>query len=147
MKIKQLSFYIVAIIFVLILFSLTTSYGETNLKTANKIEGNYKMQSIIPNCGDNLQLIIEQSGIYINAAIAPLGKNSNDKPKNTVFDLSGKWQGQKLSLLGNSNTCKSLIEIMAGVENQQIIGKITISNGTISNSTSDFSAAKLAVPE
>ncbi len=142
MKIKQLSFYIVAITLVSILFLLTTSYGESNLKTASKIEGNYKMQSIVLNCGDNLQLIMQQSGIYINAAIAPLSEKSNEKSKNTIFDLSGKWQGGKLSLLGNSYTCKSLTEIKAEVKDQEIIGKITISN-----STSDFSAAKLAVSE
>ncbi len=138
MKIKQLSFYLGAIILVIILFSFTTSYGEANLKTASKIEGNYKMQSSIPNCGDSLQLIIQQSGIYINAAIAPLDKKSNEKSKNTIFDLSGKWQGQKLSLSGNSHTCKSVTAIAAGVENKEIIGKITISS-----STSDFRAAKL----
>ena len=76
------------------MFSVTTSYGEANLKTASKIEGNYKMQSSISNCGNNLQLIVQQSGIYINAAIAPLDEKlkdekSNEKSKNVIFDLSG----------------------------------------------------------
>lgn len=137
-KINHLSLYLVAISFVIILFTFATSYGEANLKTATKIEGIYKIESSFPNCGENLQLIVQQSGIYVNAAIAPLGDNF----KGSVSELSGKWQGQKLLLSGNSNTCKSLTAINARVEGEQIMGQVVISNDTL-----DFTATKIEIPK
>jgi hypothetical protein len=135
--IKHLLFYLGAISSVMILFTIATSYGEANLKSATKIEGIYMIETSIPNCGDNnLQLIVQQSGIYINAAIAPLGEKSKG------LELSGKWQGQNLVLAGNSKVCNALTSINALVESKKIIGKITISNNT-----SDFTATQVDTPE
>lgn len=137
----HLGLYIVAVSFVVVLFTFATSYGEANLKTASKIEGIYKIESSIPNCGENLQLVVQQSGIYVNAAIAPLEEISDRKSK-SVSELSGKWQNQKLTLSGNSNVCKTPTAIDGRLEGEQIMGQIVSSNNT-----SDFRATKIDIPE
>jgi hypothetical protein len=138
-NLQHLTLYLGAISFVVILFTFITSYGEANLKTVSKIEGTYLIDSSIPNC-QNIQLAIQQSGIYLNAAIAPIGENTKGA------ELSGKWQGQNLLLSGNSSLCKSPIAIAATVKTKdktkQIIGKITISNDIL-----DFTATQLEIPE
>jgi hypothetical protein len=140
-NLQHLTLYLGAISFAVILFTFITSYGEENLKTVSKIEGTYSIDSSIPNC-QNIQLAIQQSGIYLNAAIAPLGENTKGA------ELSGKWQGQNLLLSGNSSVCKSPIAIAATLKNKnkdkakQIIGKITISNDVL-----DFTATQLEIPE
>jgi hypothetical protein len=149
-NLQHLTLYLSAISFVVILFTLVTSYGEANLKTVSKIAGTYSIDSSIPNC-QNIQLAIQQSGTYINAAIAPLGAKSEGA------ELSGKWQGQNLLLSGNSKIC-NVIAIAATIKTkdevktkdeaktndkaQQIIGKITTSNHVL-----DFTATLIETTE
>ena len=66
---KSLTFYGVAIGFVLILFNLVTRYGEANLKAPARIDGRYRLSiAQLPDCLKSADpvLTIQQSGIYLN---------------------------------------------------------------------------------
>jgi hypothetical protein len=135
---KHLSFYLFAISFVIILFTLVTSYGENNLKAATKIDGTYKIETNFKsefNCPSiPLQLIVQQSGIYLNAALIPIELKSEAKPKVQISELSGKFQQNQLSLSGKSQICKSDLLIEAQISNKNLIGKI-VSKGITTNFT------------
>jgi hypothetical protein len=98
---KTLAFYGGAIVFVIGLFSLVTSYGETNLKTAQSIAGDYLLT--LPsssNCKSQepIALSIQQSGVYVAASMT---KQTSNQATFKPMTLSGKWQNQRLNLAGN----------------------------------------------
>jgi hypothetical protein len=99
---KTLAFYGGAIAFVIGLFSLVTSYGETNLKTAQSIAGDYLLT--LPsssNCKSQepIALSIQQSGVYVAASMTK--QTSRSQATFKPMTLSGKWQNQRLNLVGN----------------------------------------------
>jgi hypothetical protein len=68
-RIRSALFYGVAISSVLALFSVTTTWGEANLKAAHTIAGSYRITE-----GDCLKegiFQLEQSGKYLTASILP----------------------------------------------------------------------------
>jgi hypothetical protein len=102
-QLKSLTFYGGTIAFVIGLFSLVTSYGETNLKTAQSIAGDYLMT--LPsssNCKSQepITLSIQQSGVYVAASMT---KQTSKRSQSTFkpMTLSGQWQNQRLNLVGN----------------------------------------------
>jgi hypothetical protein len=100
-QIKSLIFYGGTIAFVIGLFSLVTSYGETNLKTAQSIAGEYLLT--LPsssNCKSQepIALSIQQSGVYVAASMT---KQTSNQATFKPMTLSGKWQNQRLNLAGN----------------------------------------------
>lgn len=103
---KSLAFYAGAIILVVGLFGLVTTYGEANLKTAQSVEGDYRLKlPLTKGCsgGESAVLSIQQSGIYVAAALV----NPDLKRSQTSFramTLSGQWQNQQLSLAGKVPT-------------------------------------------
>jgi hypothetical protein len=101
-QIKHLAFYAGAISFVLGLFTVVSTYGETHLKTAQGIEGNYLLQlPMSATCGGGtpVTLTLQQSGVYVAAALVNPALPRNQ----TAFKpmtLSGQWRDQQLSLAG-----------------------------------------------
>jgi hypothetical protein len=101
-QLKYLAFYGGTIAFVLGLFTVVTSYGETHLKAAQSVEGNYLFTlPTTTNCGGGVPvtLAIQQSGMYVAAALV----NSALPHSQTAFKsmtLSGQWRNQQLKLAG-----------------------------------------------
>jgi hypothetical protein len=99
---KSLAFYGGAIAFVVGLFGVVTSYGEANLKTAQSIGGEYRLNLPVSElCGGGkpVFLSIQQSGVYVAAALTnPALARSPSISKSMT--LSGQWQNQRLSLAG-----------------------------------------------
>jgi hypothetical protein len=85
-SLKSVLFYGVTIVAVMVLFSVTTSYGETHLKAATPIAGSYKF--INSDCLNGTSLRLDQSGRYLTAAIV-----IPNSPIATPPSLSGTWSG------------------------------------------------------
>jgi hypothetical protein len=68
---KLALFYVGTIGAVVGLFMGVTSYGETHLRAAPKIQGRYRITSADGACLVGGSLVIEQSGVYVNAALEP----------------------------------------------------------------------------
>jgi hypothetical protein len=108
-NIKSLVFYGVAISSVLVLFKLVTTYGESQLKAAKTLGDRYSLQ-LAEKLGDcsqapNLQLQIQQSGIYLNGFLLPeANPNTPSAPTHRIQPtLTGKLinHHQQISLSGN----------------------------------------------
>lgn len=100
---KSLIFYSVAISSVIGLFSLITAYGEAHLTPPPAIDGDYNLQiNPYPNCPNpnRLVLSIQQSGIYLNAALLPANVQTSDQAP-PALTLEGQWQQQRLHLTGH----------------------------------------------
>jgi hypothetical protein len=101
-QLKYLAFYGGTIAFVLGLFTTVTTYGENHLQTAQGIEGNYALKlPMSSTCGGGtpVTLILQQSGVYVAAALVNPALPRNQ----TAFKpmtLSGQWRKQQLSLAG-----------------------------------------------
>ncbi|HLO83556.1 MAG TPA: hypothetical protein VK203_00905 [Nostocaceae cyanobacterium] len=98
---KSLAFYGVAISSVLILFKTATFWGEKKLQAPALIHNIYQvnLSKNLPNCEqiNTLQLNIQQSGIYLNAALVPIHPQRNF---NQQLNLNGMINNQNLSLSG-----------------------------------------------
>jgi hypothetical protein len=86
LSMKELVFYGVAISSVMVLFSVTTTYGEANLKAPKPIAGRYKF--VNSDCLNGTTLRLDQSGRYITAAIV-----IPNSPIAAPPSLSGTWSG------------------------------------------------------
>ena len=133
---KSLLFYGGTIVSVGILFSMTTSYGETYLKAATPIAGNYALST--SNCLDKAVLKLDQSGRYLTAALVlPTPPNLVTTPT-----FSGTWSGQAtlqgtipLSLMGTLPeipNCYSRQQawIQGTLKKQAFSGNLIFANGT-----------------
>ncbi|MBK1988351.1 hypothetical protein A0J48_012505 [Sphaerospermopsis aphanizomenoides BCCUSP55] len=100
---KSLAFYGVAIASVLILFKTVTAYGENHLRATTPINNRYRLNlaTNLANCKqtNTLVLNIQQSGIYLNAALFPLTTTNTDTEQQ--LPLSGILKNQQLQLSGN----------------------------------------------
>jgi hypothetical protein len=101
-QLKYLAFYGGTIAFVLALFTAVTSYGETHLKAAQSVEGNYLFTlPTTANCGGGVPvtLAVQQSGMYVAAALVnPASPHAQTAFKSMT--LSGQWRNQQLKLTG-----------------------------------------------
>ena len=135
---KSLLFYGGTIVSVMILFSITTSYGETYLKAATPIAGSYTLTT--ENCLDKAVLKLDQSGRYLTAALL-LSTNPNPAtPLPPTF--SGIWSGQPtpqgttpLSLMGTLPEIPSCYSrqqawIQGTLKKQAFSGNLIFANGT-----------------
>jgi hypothetical protein len=100
---QSLRFYVVAIGSVVTLFSIVTTYGEANLKATPLISGDYRFTVTPSGCDSRsrLYLSLQQSGIYVNAALVNLAQASAERTislKNKT--LQGHWQARQLVLEG-----------------------------------------------
>lgn len=132
-NLKSLTFYATAIGSVVTLFSFVTAYGNANLKAPPAVDGHYRLNAKkLPDClqAEELELIIQQSGEYLNAALLP--ENSIDKkaiPRKLL--LAGKLQNQQLNLSGpvpELITCgkKSSVKITGKMQEKNLAGTITL---------------------
>ena len=101
-QLKYLAFYGGTIAFVLGLFTVVTSYGETHLKAAQSVEGKYLFAlPATADCGGGVPvtLAVQQSGMYVAAALVnPALPHAQTAFKSMT--LSGQWQNQQLKLAG-----------------------------------------------
>jgi hypothetical protein len=111
---KSLAFYGSTIAFVITLFSLSTSYGETNLKAPTKIAGRYRLKAEnLPGClkAETLILTIDQSGIYLNGSLISETDDAQTAAAKKQPSLMGVWQ-QQLELSGalsHLDKCQSIV--------------------------------------
>jgi hypothetical protein len=156
-NLKSLAFYGIAIGSVALLFKVVTAYGETNLKAAPAIAGNYRFDPRnLPEClkSDALVLTIEQSGVYLSGNLR--SGNSVSDTKTTAEEkpyLAGKWENQGLSLSGlvpNLAGCggektadgTSFVKLRGIVEGKSLKGKISLTDNA---AATDFTAQREAV--
>ena len=137
LSLKSLSFYGGAIVSVVILFSITTTYGEMYLKAATGIAGRYPLST--DNCLDHSLLRLDQSGRYLTAAIVlPTMPNLAAIPPT----FSGTWSGQPtkqgitvLSLTGQLPKIPNCYPtqhawIQGTLEKQAFSGDLILADGT-----------------
>lgn len=133
-KPKSLIFYAVAIGSVVILFNRVTAYGNSHLKAAQNIEGRYPIKaSNLPEClkSDSLALKLQQSGIYLVAALSKSQPNAAPSSQEKL-SLTGERQGEKLSLAGpiTERSCPDDTRVaIAGSLNQETLsGQLTVNS-------------------
>jgi hypothetical protein len=101
---KLVLFYVGTIAAVVALFSGVTQYGETHLRAAPKIQGRYRITQSTQACLTGRALVIEQSGVYVNAILQPVeplgatGGPTPDRPAVAGLRFSGLLQNQRLYL-------------------------------------------------
>lgn len=106
---KLLLFYGGTIAAVLVLFRLTTAYGETRLQAPPNVDGTYLSSIAPPGCpaDSRLQLTVQQSGIYLNGSVALIQSNTSPEVPHSAsserLPLTGRWQQGEIALSGNSN--------------------------------------------
>lgn len=104
---RLIAFYGGTVALVLLLFKGVTTYGETRLEAPSNIDGHYLSPTLV-NCPPDrqLDLNVQQSGIFINAALDLNPPTSDSSPSpvqpssNTAFPLHGYWRENQLSLTG-----------------------------------------------
>jgi hypothetical protein len=147
-SLKSLTFYGVAIGSVVTLFSLTTAYGEANLRPSTKIAGRYRLHAqTLPGClkTEALVLTVQQSGIYLNATLAEPGATPAPSAK-LKPSLHGFWRSQQLTLAGRPTALKACQPTATEVQIQGTIAQKLL-KGTIGLGTAapaDFTAERLA---
>jgi hypothetical protein len=131
---KSLSFYGVAITFVIILFSMVTAYGEANLKAPQKIDGRYQIPAqALPGClkSEQLILLVQQSGVYLTGSLLTadtadtLGKRAAERPS-----MTGNWENQRLTLRGDASylpKCQGEVRIQGAIVQQALNGTLNLS--------------------
>ncbi|MEG5190191.1 hypothetical protein [Microcoleus sp. ARI1-A4] len=159
LRLKSLAFYGITIGLVALLFKVVSAYGETNLKAAPAIAGNYRFDAkSLPEClkSDSLVLTIEQSGVYLSGNLRS-GSSEADREKiaEEPPSLHGKWETQGLSLSGavpNLTGCSdstatgqnSSVKMRGIVEGESLKGKISLTDKAVAT---DFTAQKEAPPK
>jgi hypothetical protein len=147
---KSLIFYGCAIGSVTLLFSLTTSYGEANLKAPDKIDGRYPLvASSLPDCvqAESLVLNVQQSGIFLTGSL--LSSTASEKTIQMAHDrpsLTGKWRNQQLNLGGSVRylpNCKGTVSIQAMMDQDRLKGSLRLGSDA---SEVSFSARREVPP-
>jgi hypothetical protein len=113
---KNLLFYGSMIGAVIVLFEVTTLYGENHLKAPPNLNGRYLSDRALPGCPDSsrLALNIHQSGIYLSGSLlladATAPQQTADAKETAAEEkpsLSGLWQQQQIGLSGETNALAS----------------------------------------
>jgi hypothetical protein len=134
-NLKSLTFYGIAIGSVVTLFSFISAYGNANLKAAPAIDGHYRLRAEnLPDClkAEELELIIQQSGEYLNAALLPEDTIAK-KAIPRKFVLAGKLKNEQLNLSGPvpqliSCPKNSSVNITGQMQEQNLTGTITLNS-------------------
>lgn len=131
---RSLLFYGLTIVSVILLFSVTTTYGEKALKAATPIAGRYQLTE--SDCLKGATLRLDQSGRYLTAAIEL--PNQAIKPP---VSLSGTWSGvptaQGIIPLTLSGTLPEVpscaptqkVWFQGQIKNKSFSGKLIFANG------------------
>lgn len=136
-NLKSLAFYGSAITSVVILFSVTTSYGEAHIKAPRDIDGHYPIDSDdLPGClqSNRLMLDIKQSGIYVTGAL--LDVDADEKTTKAVEQrppLAGQWNNEQLSLVGpltHLKGCEGTVAINSTInQDNRLDGTVSLNSG------------------
>lgn len=139
---KTLTFYGTAIGSVLVLFSLVTRYGNNYLKAPVAIGGDYTL-TITPSAScpnpAPLKLSIQQSGVYLTAALGATGPGNADTSQKP-FTLNGSWRANQVDLTGrvlHLTVCvqgqgtaegrhSTPVQIQGTLENKTLNGQISV---------------------
>ena len=153
-SLKSLSFYGGAIAFVVVLFSVVTTYGESKLKASQKIDGRYQIPAQdLPGClkSEQLILLVQQSGIYLTGSLLAsetaetLGKRAAERPS-----MTGDWDNQRLSLHGDASflpKCQGAVTIQGAIAQQTLNGTLNLNSAPGAASGEIPFTAKLEAPQ
>lgn len=145
-NLKSLAFYGSAIGAVVVLFSVTTSYGESHVKAPLDIDGRYPLSSQnLPDClaGKSLMLDLKQSGTYLSAALVEA--TATEKVIKAVEQrppLSGEWNTQQFSLTGSLahiEGCQGKVAIAGTIQDKTMNGTLALNS---SSGQASFTAQK-----
>ncbi|MER3432241.1 MAG: hypothetical protein C4288_02130 [Leptolyngbya sp. ERB_1_1] len=136
---KWLTFYGATIAFVVALFSITTNYGEANLKAQPKISGRYKIIATdLPGClkAKTLALSIEQSGIYLNGSLLESTHSTREQTAARKRpSLTGIFRQPNLELSGRAaqiQGCENFaIALSSTIAQSTLKGKLSLNNTTV----------------
>jgi len=146
---KSLSFYGGAIAAVIVLFGVTTTYGESHLKAPSAIEGRYQLvPQDLPDCLSvkPLVLLIRQSGRYLTGALLPA--DANAKQLKTAEEhpfLSGNWDNRQLILQGSAGDhlhCQNPLTIQGNLTKDKLSGTLRLGSAA----TETRFTAQLQIP-
>lgn len=151
-NLKSLVFYGAAIGAVVVLFSVTTSYGESHVKAPLDIDGRYPLSSQnLPDClaGRSLMLDLKQSGTYLSAALVEA--TATEKVIKAVEQrppLSGEWNTQQFSLAGSLahiEGCQGKVAIAGTIQDKTMNGTLSLNaSSNASSGQASFTAQKEA---
>ncbi len=132
-NLKFLSFYMVTIALVVLLFNRVSTYGNTQLKAPPAIAGDYLIEPQKQrNCltAAPLLLTIEQSGIYLTGLLKVGTSNAETKSDGEVAALNGKFQADQIQLSGvtSASVCSGndKIEMVGSVTQDLLMGQLKI---------------------
>jgi hypothetical protein len=127
---KAFTFYGGSVIAVITLFSVATTYGETNLEAPRRIDGRYSLLAEgLPDCLQAKPLILQlhQSGKYLTGALLPADATENmirmgeERPS-----LVGQWRQPQITLQGNRNSlpnCQDQVVIEGEITQEPVSGQ------------------------
>lgn len=130
---KSLAFYGIATSSVVVLFSVTTTYGEANLQAPDPIGGTYPLDgNRLAGCleGQDALLTIQQSGMYLTGSILPADvdppttRMATDRPS-----LNGTWKNQQLNLSGSLTylgACTGNVQVQGAIADTLLTGEIQL---------------------
>lgn len=128
-------FYGGAIGSVVALFSLTTAYGEANLRAQRSIDGRYPIAtSSLPGClqSKKLVLFVQQSGIYLTGSLLLA-----DAAEETIRvaeerpSLTGQWQNQQFTLdgtIGYLPGCQDGVRMRGAIAQESLNGTLRLNS-------------------
>ncbi len=133
-NLRSLIFYASAIGSVVMLFTVTTAYGEKNLQAPRAIDGRYPLA--LKSLSDCLQtkpvtLFLQQSGVFLTGSLLPADaadsviRIARERPP-----LSGQWRNDQLTLTGNLDrawNCPATVKIAGTVTAATLQGTLTLS--------------------
>lgn len=146
---RSLAFYGIAIVSVVVLFSIATAFGESKLKAPRNIDGQYAISdAALPGClsGKKSALIVQQSGIYITGALIPA--DADERVIRTAKErplLHGDWNNRELTLRGSLaylTNCQEQISIVGTIEQDTLSGQLQLGANT---AAVPFTAQRAAV--
>ena len=150
-NLKSLAFYGAAIGLVVVLFSITTNYGEAYVKAPRDIDGHYPINGDdLPGClkSNRLVLDIKQSGVYLTGAL--LAADASEKATKAIEQhppLTGQWN-QQLSLAGSLThlkACEGTITIKGSInQDNKLDGTISLNSAETKNFTAQRQKPKPA---
>lgn len=156
-NVKSLSFYAIAIGSVLLLFNVVTAYGEKNLKAPQTIGGRYRLtfNKPLPGCSQvaPVMLQLDQSGVYINAALLKPVAQTQTMSAEQKPTLTGLFNNRQINLAGgvaNSVLCGFSQEsgdratsITSKLDGKNLVGEIAVNGGA---AKTPFTGEKVEIP-
>ena len=142
---KSLIFYGVAISSVVLLFNGVARYGTAELKAPPTIDGHYNLElEPTAQCPqpESLHLHIQQSGIYVNAALGLMDREKISLHSHPL-NLEGKLRSSQLDLHGDLSDMRLCGQSVAGVT---IVSEILTTNPTLQHLTGQINFTGLPDP-